>query len=128
MWKNININIQNIVVETEKAILIKMPNNSEYKGYSFWHPSKLVRNGRHSYSVSIGYTNDFKFNLKKYGKGKWNSKDIIDEIEIDSEDFEKSFGIMDQNISSPNNDSYLKIYEPIKVDKKIEVKEELINE
>lgn len=128
MWKNININIQNIVVETEKAILIKMPNNSEYKGYSFWHPSKLVRNGRHSYSVSIGYTNDFRFKLKKYGKGKWNSKDIIDEIEIDSEDFERSFGIMDQNISSPNNDSYLKIYEPIKVDKKIEVKEELINE
>ena len=39
-------------------------------GYSFWHPAKLVSSGRNSFSVSIGYTDDFTFRLKKYGKGR----------------------------------------------------------
>lgn len=52
-WKNINISKNNIDTETARSVLIKMPHNSEYDGYKFWHPSKLVRNGRNSNSVSI---------------------------------------------------------------------------
>ena len=63
-WKNIEINVQNIDFNTEKSVLIKMPHNSDYDGYKFWHPSKLVRNGSNSYAVKIGYTDDFIFKLK----------------------------------------------------------------
>lgn len=89
MWKNQSFNKQNIKVETLKAVLIQMPHKSKYDGFSFWHPSKLVRKGSHSYEVSIGYTDDFVFKLKKYGKGKWNSNEVIEEIEITAEEFEK---------------------------------------
>ena len=89
MWKNIEINIQNIETDTGKATLIKMPNKSRYAGYKFWHPSKLVRYGSNSYARSIGYTDEFTFKLFK--NGKHNKFEVIDEIEIDVEEFEEAF-------------------------------------
>ena len=47
-----------------------------YAGYKFWHPSKLIRHGRNSYAVSLGYTDDFlnldylKMEMAKYNKKK----------------------------------------------------------
>lgn len=125
MWKNININKQNIKQETSRAVLIAMPHSSDYDGYSFWHPSKLVRDGRHSYAVSIGYTDDFKFRLVKYGKGKWNKFDIIDETSIDAEEFEEAFGVMDDNIKSPE---FKNEYETHKPDALEPVKSEVLEE
>ena len=87
-WKNLPINIQNIKAETEKSVLIQVPHNSKYNGYSFWHPRKLVRNGSHSYEKTIGYTDEFTFHLKKYGQGKWNKNEVLSEIEITAEQFE----------------------------------------
>lgn len=98
-WKNININTNQIKAETGKAVLIAMPHNSDYDGYVFWHTSKLIRNGRHSASVSLGYTDDFTFTLKKYGKGRYNSREVIDEKVIDVEEFENAFGVVDENIT-----------------------------
>lgn len=116
MWKNININMQNIIAETDKAVLINMPNNSDYKGYSFWHPSKLVRSGRHSHAVSLGYTDDFTFKLKKYGKGKYNKSQVVKEQEIDAEEFEIAFGVMNDNIKKPEP-KYINEYETHKPEK-----------
>lgn len=82
MWKNINISKNNIDHETAKAVLIKMPNKSDYKGYCFWHSSKLVRKGRNKNSISIGYTNDFTFKLIKYGNGKYNKNEFIGNEQI----------------------------------------------
>lgn len=129
MWKNIEINLQNIEAETEKAVLIKMPNNSNYAGYKFWHPSKLVRYGSNSYARSIGYTDKFTFKLKKYGNGKWNKTKVIDEKEISVEEFEEAFNCM-KSCTRPkdNEESYLIVEEPEKVEKEIEVDGELKNE
>lgn len=99
-WKNVNINKQNIDAETASSVLIKMPHNSDYDGYKFWHPAKLVRKGRNSNSVSIGYNDQFTFNLKKYGNGKYNKREVIDEIEIDAEEFEDAISVMNDNITS----------------------------
>ena len=127
-WKNIEINVQNIDFNTEKSVLIKMPHNSDYDGYKFWHPSKLVRNGSNSYAVKIGYTDDFIFKLKKFGNGKYNKFKVIDEKEITAEEFEKSFKCMEDCTKSKNNDAYLIVEEPEKNDKKIEIRKELKNE
>lgn len=129
MWKNININIQNIKFNNGSSVLINCPNKSKYDGYSFWHSAKLVRNGKNSYSKSLGYTNDFKFILKKYRKSRYNSNEVIDEKEISVEDFEEMFNIMNKNIVEPkiNIESYVIIEDPKKIDKDIIVEECLKN-
>lgn len=126
-WYNLEINIQNVKYETLKATLIKMPNKSEYAGYSFWHPNKLIRNGSNSHAIKLGYNDQFVFRLKKYGKGKHNSNDVIDEIEIDATDFEEAFECMRDCTRDKSPETYLHITEPKKVDKIIEVKDELKN-
>ena len=127
IWKSININIQNIEAQTEKAYLIKMPSNSDYKGYAFWHSSKLIRSGRNSYALELSYTDEFVFKLKKYGNGKTNKYKVIKEKEIDAEDLEDSFGVMNDNIKE-KKPKYISEYETHKP-KKIEVKEvEVIEE
>ena len=77
MWHKIKINANNIEASTDKAVLIKMKNNSNYNGFVFWHPAKLVRKEGTMYTFS--FNDEFKFNLKKYGQGKWNSRDVVRE-------------------------------------------------
>ena len=126
MWKNIEINIQNIEIDTGNAVLIKMPNKSKYASYKFWHSSKLIRYGLNSNSVSIGYTNEFVFKLFK--NGKHNKFEVIDEIEIDVEEFEEAFNCMSDCTETKSNEIYLRVEEPEKVVKEIEIEEELKNE
>lgn len=127
-WKNVDINIQNIETDTGKASLIKMPNKSNYAGYKFWHPSKLVRYGSNSYARSVGYTDEFTFKLFKNGNGKYNKFNVIDEIEIGVEEFEKAFECMEDCTREKSKETYLIIEEPEKVEKEIKIKEELKNE
>lgn len=128
MWKNIEINLQNIETNTGKATLIKMPNNSDYAGYKFWHPSKLVRYGSNSYARSIGYTDNFTFKLFKNGKGKYNKLDVIDEIEIDAEEFEEALGCMKDCTRAKEDNSYLIVKEPDKFEKEVKIEKSLLNE
>ena len=100
VWKSININKQNIHKETESAILVKMPHKSEYNGWMFWHPKKAVKKGRNRNSVTLLYTEEFVFHLKKYGNGKFNKFKVIGEQDIDVWDFEEAFSTMDSNIKS----------------------------
>ena len=126
-WKNIQINVQNVETETGKATLIKMPNKSNYAGYKFWHPSKLIRNGRNSYALSVSYNDTFKFKLFKNGKGKYNKFDVIDGLEISVEEFEEAFGCMEDCTRSKSNETYLIVEEPDKIEKEIKIVEELKN-
>ena len=128
-WKNININKNNIKNDTGRAVLIAMPHSSSYDGYVFWHPSQLVRDGRNSASVSIGYNDEFKFHLKKYGKGKTNYKDVLDEVELDSSEFEEEFGIINENITAPAYKDDYETHKPTELKaEKVDVLEELKDE
>lgn len=126
MWKSIKFNTLNIEHETEKAVLIKLPKKSEYSGYMFWHPSKLVRTvGGKGYFVSFSYTDDFKFTIFKQGK---NGKKL-ESIELDSERIEEIFNSSNEQISKDvetNDKSYLIVNEPKKVNTEITVLEELL--
>ncbi len=85
MWKNLYINVQNIETETEKSVLINMPKKCQYDGFSFWHPKKLVRNAGHKgYRVSISYTDEFNFNLKRYGK----NNNVLQELVLNAQEME----------------------------------------
>lgn len=128
MWKTIEINKQNIETDTGKSVLIKMPNKSKYAGYKFWHPAKLVIYGSNSYARSVSYTDDFTFKLKKYGNGKHNKFDVINEIEISVEEFEEAFDCMRDCTRAKEDNSYLIIEEPEKVNKEVVVMDELKNE
>jgi hypothetical protein len=80
MWYKIKISANNIETSTDKAVLIKMKHNSNYDSFVFWHPAKLVREEGKMYTFS--FNDDFKFNLKKYGQGKWNSREVVREDNI----------------------------------------------
>lgn len=110
-WKSVKFNKQNIQAETAKATLINMPHKSAYDGYAFWHPSKLIRYGSNSYERTLSYTDDFKFKLKKFGKGKYNKFDVVDEIEISAEEIESAFEPV-ENEESRNDDGYVRVDEP----------------
>ena len=64
----INFNALSIEHETAKSVLIKMPNNSEWQGYTFWHPSKMRKDVKvevKGISRLFSYTDNWEFTIFK---------------------------------------------------------------
>ena len=112
MWRNLDINKNLIKAETGRAVLIALPHNSDYDGYAFWHPAKLVREGKHTAAVSIGYTEDFIFNLKKYGK----ENAVLDTTFLSYDELEDVFGVVNDNISAPRKTNVFETHKPQSVE------------
>lgn len=129
MWKEININKNLIKLENGRSVLIALPHNSEYNGYSFWFPSKLVKKGKNSAAVSLSYTEDFSFRFVKHGKGRYNRNEVIDEITIAADEFEVVFEAVDSNITSPAEYNPYETHKPREMlAEDVEVIEELKDE
>ena len=91
-WHKVHFNFQNVVAVTGKAVLIQMPHKSKYDGFKFWHPIKLIGvEGGIEVLKTFSFRDDFKFNLFKYEKGKYNKSGVIDEIEIDCKEMMEAF-------------------------------------
>lgn len=129
-WKSININTNQIKANMGKAILLAMPHNSDYDGYVFWHTLKLIRDGKHLASISLNYTDDFTFCIKKYGKGKYNNRKVIDEKIIGVEEFENAFDDINKNITKKEFKNSYETHKPkvIKAIKNSAIKELQDNE
>ena len=92
MWYKINFNALNIEHETTRATLIKMPKNSNYSGYCFWHPKKLIRENEmgKGYLLTFSFTEEFEFRMKKYSNSKFN-KELLDEVILNYEEIKTEF-------------------------------------
>lgn len=110
-WKKIAINKQNIKHQTGKATLIAMPHKSDYDGYEFWIPSKLLRRGSHSYELYLSFTDDFNFTIKKMGKGQYNRFKAVDEKTLSAEAMREAFGGVVEPEAEPDN-GYVQVDEP----------------
>ncbi|EKB56610.1 hypothetical protein HMPREF9699_01339 [Bergeyella zoohelcum ATCC 43767] len=111
-WDKIFINSQNIISETDRAFLIKMPNRSQYKGYAFWHPKKLVRlQGGKGYHITFSFTEDFEFRVILYGQGRFNSKTIIRQEYLTPNEMREAFGVVDKEVNRAVEQETLKIIE-----------------
>ena len=121
MWHKVYFNSQNIEHETAKAVLIKMPNKSEYAGYKFWHPLKLVREeGGKGYHMSFSFTEEFEFTLRKYGQNRQVTAEKI----IGWDEMLEAFEQVNEQICG-HEGTFLEIFEPDKVDKEVSILEEL---
>ena len=128
MWDKMMFNAQNLETETSKATLINMPKKSKYEGWSFWHPSKLIRiEGGKGYHLSFSFSDTWEFKLfKKYKNGK-GPEQVISIAEM-----KEAFGLSSNAIESANdahnakqNESYLHVTEPKPIDKEVEVDKSL---
>ena len=121
MWHKVYFNSQNIEHDTAKAVLIKMPNKSEYAGYKFWHPTKLVREeGGKGYHMSFSFTEEFQFTIRKYGQNRQVTAEKI----IGWDEMLKAFEQVNEQICG-HEETYLEVAEPDKVNKTVKVREEL---
>lgn len=134
MWYKINFNALNIEHETTRATLIKMPKNSNYVGYCFWHPKKLIRENEigKGYFLTFSFDENFKFKLQKYSKSKYK-KELLDEIVLDFEEIMNEFEAGDttiKNIEKQKEEAEKITYEVIKPEKienqEVEIDPELI--
>ena len=124
-WRKIYFNSFNVERMTARAFLINMPRKSDYDGYRFWYPAKLVRNeGGKGYHLSLLFTDKTEFDIRKYGKrGK-----LLDKVILSPEAMLKAFeGVNEQigHYASANNKSYLVVEEPTKIEKTVTVDNEL---
>lgn len=112
MWHKIFFNAQSIQGETSGSVLIKMPNRSQFNGWVFWHPRKLVREqGGKGYHMTFSFNDEWVFKVKLYGRGRYNSRDVIRETELTASEMMVEFGVVDENVNDSVEMETIKIIE-----------------
>lgn len=119
-WKSLLFNSQNIEVETNRAVLINLPFSSKYKGWSFWHPKKLIKvAGGKGYYLSLLYTDNWKFKI--FSK---TSEEYVSAAEIE-EAFNKANESISFSIANTKPEQPIHVPEKLPLSDRIEVVEEL---
>ncbi|MDV5977925.1 hypothetical protein [Streptococcus canis] len=123
-WEKIYLNTQNIIYDNGKSCLIKLPNDSDYTNFKFWHPSKLIRDlsKGNGYFKSLSFTDDWEFKIFEDDK---NYKKIKEEI-LSPEELVQQFETMSETIEyQADAKSFYEEYEPKKINKEVAVLNEL---
>lgn len=99
MWHKIYFNVQSIQGETDKAYLVKMPNNCTYAGYHFWISKKLVwEQGGKGWHLSMSINETFTYVLNKYGRGRYNRRDVISSVTVTSMQMLSLWGVVNESV------------------------------
>ena len=61
----------------------------------------------------MGYSDEFVFRLKKYGNGKYNKREVVSEMEIDTDEFEQAFAGINSNDVELDDTPEIHIPEPL---------------
>lgn len=127
-WKSLNINKNQIEHETAKAVLVRCPNNSEYKGYTFWWPKKLIHEGANSAALRLSY-NPMMSEFKVFKTTPKTFQRVAEDV-LGAEDIEQIFEVTSSNISAPEFKPTVEVKEAPKLDMptNIEIPEDLKNE
>lgn len=124
-WSKIYFNLLNVERITARALLINMPHKSDYDGYRFWYPAKLVKDeGGKGYHLSLLFNDETEFDVRKYGK----SGKLLDKVTLSSEDMLEAFEGGNKQIgryADENNKSYLVVEEPAKIERDVTVDNDL---
>ncbi|MFI3166541.1 MAG: zincin-like metallopeptidase domain-containing protein [Bacillota bacterium] len=68
-WNSLCMNETNCIKKCSKATLFEMPKGSDFEGYQFYHPNKLVKRDSTSkdnmLSFKLSFTDEFAFKLTK---------------------------------------------------------------
>lgn len=120
-WNKLSINRQNIKTETKKAYLVKLPENSQYQGYVFWHPKKMVEatNFYNGYLMALSYPDSWEFKLKEDDSISYK------ELTLNGRELKQAFEYNENDYDFWSSSYYRKI-EPKKIDKEVEVNTSLI--
>lgn len=95
-YLNININRNQIKYSSGRAILIAMPHKSDYDGFTFWFPEKLVDEGRHDEAIRLCIPVSFNFNLRRTSPKTYK---VLDEAELNAYQLVEQFRQTDENIT-----------------------------
>lgn len=95
-WKRLRVAVRHIEYNNGNRARLRMPHNSEYDGYIFWIPSKLIElnpmwTEEGTRTCQILYTDEFKFKLKKLGYDRFDKLITVDEKEITPQELRKAF-------------------------------------
>lgn len=88
MWNSIYLSDDIKAYPCGNSLRVCMPEGSDYEGYSFFHPLKLV-NGE--YGLSLVYNDDWVFRLAKRKKvgGEWQT---VSTAELTPEELKDAIG------------------------------------
>lgn len=67
-WFKITVHPNKEEASTARARLIDMPNDSDMKGFAFWHPESMIRYKGKMLELSFPDTWEFKLKNNKNGK------------------------------------------------------------
>lgn len=65
MWHRIKINSNQVMLSTEKAMLLKAPNRSELADHVYWVGKKLIRPGFERGSLVLSVADGMEFTLRR---------------------------------------------------------------
>lgn len=84
-WIYIRVPQDAFVASSRKSYKIAMPHNCDLRGYCIWFPRKLTI-GNDDLIDQIYFNKSYTFRALKYGQGKFNRYEVLDERMISGEE------------------------------------------